>query len=562
MQIKFSYILLLGLICTYSDTFYAHKKSLFQEFLEKNQNSSFAEKSVQTEDQLPYLNQRDPKEVGALYKSYDDYFVEKPSYHRILKKFGDILLPIVAIVGLTILQVYVMQKMMEEPAFKVYRPGEIDENFESIAGNHEAKEAFVDIVEYLKNPEKYVTVGAKPTTGILLTGVPGTGKTLLARALAGEANCSFIYASGAEFNAKYVGSGVQRVKQLFNQARSQCTWAGTKIPCIIFIDEIEVLAKQRGTGDNYGDQSVNELLAQLDGFVKTQGHPVIVIAATNYPEKIDSAITRPGRIDRIIHISTPDLDDREGILRVHLKKMNHEQTGIDLHSIAQRTVGFTGAELAGIVNSAARIAVNRNALCVAHCDLEEALDLYTIGIASKKRLSTKEVSLIAYHEAGHALINMLVIPERVVNKITIIPRGETLGVTHFMFTEDTVRYTTKDDCLNMIAVLLGGRAAEELVCKVVSTTTASDLQEATKLARSMISYHGMGDNLSVQTTQHALSENAVQEQIDIILKQQYQRVQDLLNENMNALHKLAQALIEKDTLLATDIAALNLVLQC
>jgi cell division protease FtsH len=457
---------------------------------------------------------------------------------------------------MSIAYVYILIKMTEEPAFKVYKPGEVKENFTTVAGNHEAKESFKDIVEYLKNPEQYKSIGAKPTTGILLTGAPGTGKTLLARALAGEANCSFIYASGAEFNGKFVGSGVARIKKLFYQARNQRTWGGSKVPCIIFIDEIEVLARHRGTGDNYGDQSVNELLTQLDGFVKSQDCPVIVIAATNYPSKVDVAVLRPGRIDRIVHISSPDLQDRKDILQVHLNKVKHDSAGIDLSSLAQRTIGFTGADLAEVINTAARLASNRRAEMVFQQDLEEALDMRTIGVASKRPLSEKEKYVIAYHEAGHALIGMLLTPENIVNKITILPRGQTLGVTHFLPTEEPSRISTKEEFLNHIAVLLGGRAAEEIIFKIVSTGPSNDLQRATQLAQIMVRDYGMGNGLTVETNKDSLSLKAVQEEVERILQMQYNLAKKLLQDNIDCLRSISNALVNKETLIASDIRAL------
>lgn len=485
----------------------------------------------------------------------------KPPKKSILEKTVEIAAPIALSILTVLLEVYFINKMLEEPAFKVYQPGEIKETFASVAGNDEAKEALNDIVQYLKNPEVYKTVGARPTTGILLTGAPGTGKTLLARAMAGEANCAFIYASGSEFNGKFVGSGVTRIKKLFGQAHSQRNWwgCGKKTPCIIFIDEFEILAKQRGVGfDNYSDQTVNELLTQLDGFIKTQEDPVIVIAATNYPQKIDAAITRPGRIDRTIHISPANCHDRINTLKLHLQKVNHVTT-INLLSIAQRTIGFTGADLAEIVNAAARIAANRKASFVEQQDLEEALDMRTIGVASKQPLSEKERTVVAYHEAGHALISMLCLPDRTVNKITIIPRGQALGVTHTLLTDEPSRIETQDDYLNLIAMMLGGRAAEDIIFNIISTGPSSDLNSATTLAQGMIKYYGMGDDLVVETLRTDLPEATVHAQVAIILQKEYQRTKDLLLKHIDQLHKLAKALLEKETLFIDDIKALRLV---
>src|SRR3990167_3281868 len=253
------------------------------------------------------------------------------------------------------LSVYTMKKTMKEASFTVYKAGTIKDNFESVAGNHEAKESFKDIIEYLKNPAKYHAIGAKVTSGILMTGNPGTGKTLLARSLAGEANCAFISASGSEFITKYQGSGTERVKRLFAQAREQYTWTTQNlklvrkhIPCIIFIDEVDAIAGKRGgRGSSENDTTLNQLLTEMDGFVKGS-QPIIVIAATNHPEALDSAVTRPGRFDRTLHIPLPDLKDRQAILNVHLKKVVHA-ADIDLLSIGQRTIGYSGADLAEII---------------------------------------------------------------------------------------------------------------------------------------------------------------------------------------------------------------------
>lgn len=451
-------------------------------------------------------------------------------------------------------------KMLEEPGFKVYQPGEVKEKFSNVAGTSEAKELFNDIVEYLKNPEVYKAIGAKPTTGILLTGGPGTGKTLLARAIAGEANCAFIYASGSEFNGKFVGSGVERIKKLFNQARSQCTWTLKKVPCIIFIDEFEVLAKQRGsTFDNFSDQTVNELLTQLDGFVKNQDTPVIVIAATNYPDKIDKAILRPGRIDRTIHVNSPDYQDRLDILQIHLNKVVHDKDKIKLDTIAQQTIGFSGAELEGIINSAARLAVNRNASEVSQEDIQEAYELRVIGASSKRVLTQREKEIVAYHEAGHALSSMLLMPNNIVNKITILPRGQSLGVTHFLPKNEIAQLQTKQDYLNRIAMLLAGRAAEDIIFNVITTGPSDDLRRATELVEIMLKYYGMGNSLVVETNFSGNSNKIEVGEVAKVLDAQYERVKDILKNKIDSLTILSKKLLEKGTLVKDEIEQLHLV---
>jgi cell division protease FtsH len=467
---------------------------------------------------------------------------------------------VVAYIGMVLGLIYVQIKMIEATTksyFKAYQPGEIKDNFNSVAGKDEAKEAFQDIVEYLKNPSLYSKIGAKPTKGILLTGAPGTGKTLLAKALAGEANCAFIYASGSEFTTMWQGSGTQNIKSIFNTARNQYKYFNNKkTPCILFIDEIDVLARRRGTGDNYGDQTVNQLLTELDGFIQEE-NPIIVIAATNFPEKIDPAFLRPGRIDRTIHIEAPSLTDRNAILKLHLQKIKHNKN-LNTTSIAQRTIGFTGAELAEIIHSAARIAVNRKGHQVEQVDLENALDNRTIGIQSKIPLSEQERKIVAYHEAGHALINLLLNKKEVLNKITILPRGNALGVTHFIKTEELDRIITKEEFLNKICMCLGGRAAEEIIFNVISTSPSSDLQNATNIAQAMIKHYGMGTNLAVETFSNKLPESMQEKEISILLKAELERSKELLIKNIDKLHKLANALLEKETLYTQDIANLNL----
>ncbi len=431
----------------------------------------------------------------------------------------------------------------------------IKERFTNVAGNHEAKEALKDIIKYLKNPEIFQAIGAKPTKGILLTGEPGTGKTLLVRALAGEANCKFLYADGSNFNIIWMGSGAKKVKELFDEARE----LSKKSPCIIFVDEIDCLAGKRisardGAGQSE-NQTVNALLTELDGFNQSK-YPIIFIAATNHPDNLDPAFLRPGRIDKIIHVPLPDLEDRIEILKVYLNKITHN-SDINIKSIAKRTTGFTGADLSNIVNAAAQIAVKRDGSQVEQEDLEEALDHKVIGVASKTPLTNQERITTAYHEAGHALVNILLNPKETLHKVTIIPRGQTLGVTYFLPSEEMFHCTTREEFLDKICVALGGRAAEEIIFNIISTGASNDLENATSMARYMVQYYGMGTSLAVYKNTKS-SEEAIYKQVEEILAQQYERTKKLLRDNINKLHKLTNALLEKETLCTDDVVALQL----
>ncbi|MBI2345037.1 AAA family ATPase [Candidatus Dependentiae bacterium] len=430
-------------------------------------------------------------------------------------------------------------ELNKEKDFKVYQPGEIKESFASIAGYHKEKQLFQDIITHLKDPKKYEAFGAQPPKGILLTGAPGTGKTLLVRALAGEANCSIICGNGADF-----ASGPSRIKKIFDQAKAE------EKPCIIFLDEFELIALNR---EKANDFTVIALLTELDGFVKDQKFPIIVIAATNLPEKIDTAVLRPGRISHKIHMDLPNSIDRKAILQLYLSKIEHEQN-MDLSVIVQFTAGLTASELADIVQSSARIAINNNQSMVTIRDLEEALNIQQIGILSDKRLDAHYKKITAYHEAGHALISILTQATHKVTKITIIPRGNTGGITQTIeLNEEFIKYQSKEDALNSIATAFGGRAAEEIIFNLISTGPYSDLQVATQIATKMIQEYGMGNNLMVAIKEDSIDKIALNQEVNLILNTQYQRTVQLLNANIDKLHKLAQALLEKETLYGDEI---------
>jgi cell division protease FtsH len=440
---------------------------------------------------------------------------------------------------------------------KMYSPSAIKEKFSSVAGAQEAKEELHDVVDFLKNPDKYKAIGAKIPRGVLLVGEPGNGKTLLARAVAGEANCPFYSISGSDFIEVFVGVGASRVRDLFAQARSTA-------PCIVFIDEIDAVGRHRGRGMGGGhderEQTLNQLLTEMDGF-ETYKKPVIVIAATNREDVLDKALLRPGRFDRIVNVPFPDLKSRREILEVHAKNFKLDPS-VDLDKIARGTPDFSGADIANLLNEAAINASKLNKKVVDMHDIEEARDKMMLGKETKSITRTQEQKAeTAYHEAGHALVTLLY-PRYAdpLHKITIVPRGHALGVAHTLPEGDRLGFT-KEQLTTKIMVCMGGRAAEDLVFGKIATGPLSDFQEATRIARSMVCYYGMSEKLGpvVYPQDHEIkpyseeTARVIDEEVRRILKESLDKTKDLLTQNRDKLELLAKTLLEKETLYASEI---------
>ncbi len=447
---------------------------------------------------------------------------------------------------------------MGKSSAKVYVRSSEGIQFADVAGEDEAKENLAEIVEYLHNPGKYREIGAAMPKGILLVGPPGTGKTMLAKAVAGEANVPFFSMSGSEFVEMFVGMGASKVRDLFKQAKE-------KAPGIVFIDEIDAIGQKRNAGKLGGnderEQTLNQLLTEMDGFEGNNG--VIILAATNRPESLDPALTRPGRFDRRVPVELPDLKGREEILKVHAKKIKVEE-GVDLRQIARMASGASGAELANIVNEAALRAVRDGRKCATQSDLEESIEVVIAGYQKKNSILTdQEKWTVAYHEIGHALVAAKQTQSAPVQKITIIPRTSgALGYT--MQVEDGNHYLmTKEEIENKIATYTGGRAAEEVVFGTVSTGAANDIEQATKLARAMITRYGMSadfDMVALETVDNqylggdaslacsAQTQAQVDRQMVALVKQQHEKAKAILQENRQKLDELARYLYERETI--------------
>ena len=442
-------------------------------------------------------------------------------------------------------------------------------HFDDVAGADEAKQELAEVVEFLKEPKKYNDLGARIPKGVLLFGPPGTGKTLPAKAVAGEAGVPFFSISGSDFVEMFVGVGASRVRDLFDQAKKNA-------PCIIFIDEIDAVGRQRGAGLGGGhderEQTLNQLLVEMDGFAANEG--IIIIAATNRPDILDPALLRPGRFDRQIVVDKPDLKGRKAILKVHTKGKPVEKTA-DLDVLARRTPGFTGADLSNLVNEAALLSARRNKTIIGMQELEESIERVMAGPERKSKvMSDKEKRLTAYHEGGHTLVGMLLPNADPVHKVTIIPRGRAGGYTLMLPKEDR-SYATRSELLDQLKTLLAGRVAEEVVLHEISTGASNDIQRATQLVRSMITEYGMSPELGTIAygegqnhqiflgrdfnNQRNYSEEvaaAIDKEVRKYIEEAYEACRQIINDNIDKLHAIAEALIEKETLDAKELKEL------
>ena len=438
---------------------------------------------------------------------------------------------------------------------KIYAESDIKTTFADVAGQDEAKETLAEIVDFLHNPSKYAEIGASLPKGALLVGPPGTGKTLIARAVAGEAKVPFFAISGSEFVQMFVGMGAAKVRDLFKQA-------GEKAPCIIFIDEIDAIGKRRdtGMGNDEREQTLNQLLTEMDGFDGKKG--VVILAATNRPESLDKALLRPGRFDRRVQMELPDLEGRKAILAVHLKKVKYDD--IDMDIVARATAGSSGAELANIVNEAALRAVRTGRKSVTTSDLEESVETVLAGAQKKNTvLSDTEKKLVAYHEIGHALGAAKQTHSAPVHKITIIPR--TSGALGYTMQVDSREHylMDRDELFNRIVTLTGGRSAEEVVFNTVTTGASNDIEQATKLARAMVTRYGMSekyDMMGLETVNNAYlggdssltcsadTASDIDREVLNVIREAHEKARKIITENMEIMHKAASFLIEKETI--------------
>ncbi len=508
----------------------------------------------------------DPDLVTRLHKDKDIIFTESFEESNLLLEFlVSWVLPIIFFIILWNVLIKSMSKRMGggnamqfgKSNAKIYVKAQTGKTFADVAGQDEAKEALVEIVDFLHNPGKYAEIGANLPKGALLVGPPGTGKTLLAQAVAGEAEVPFFSISGSEFVEMFVGMGAAKVRDLFKQANE-------KAPCIVFIDEVDTIGKKRDgnfSGNDEREQTLNQLLTEMDGFDGQKG--VVILAATNRPESLDPALLRPGRFDRRIPAELPDLAGREAILKVHAKKIKTEEN-IDFNAIARATAGASGAELANIINEAALRAVRNGRKLVNQSDLEESVEVIIAGYQRKNAvISQKEKEIIAYHEIGHALVAAKQKDSAPVHKITIIPRTSgALGYT-MQVDEGEKFLMTKEEALARIATLTGGRSAEELIFNTCTSGASNDIEQATKIARAMVTRYGMSSSfdmiaLETVTNQYLGGDTSlacspetahkIDDEINSLVKKSHEKAVSILTENISKLHELAHFLLEKETI--------------
>ena len=559
----------------------------YSTFLEKVEAGQVTD-VAKTDSEIQFIadtgeKDKNGKEIYATYKTGpwpDEKLTERLMAHKeinfqeaivepmnpLLSFFLTWILPILIFVFLGNMMAKQMQKRMGggnamtfgKSNAKIYAESETGKTFADVAGQEEAKDALKEIVDFLHNPQKYSDIGASLPKGALLVGPPGTGKTLLARAVAGEAHVPFFSISGSEFVEMFVGMGASKVRDLFKQANE-------KAPCIVFIDEIDTIGKKRDgggfSGNDEREQTLNQLLAEMDGFDGKKG--VVILAATNRPDSLDKALLRPGRFDRRIPVELPDLGGREAILKVHGKNVKLSDD-VNFHDVALATAGASGAELANIVNEAALREVRMGRKLVSQEDLEESVEVVIAGYQKKDSgVSVNERKIIAYHEVGHALVAACQSHSAPVHKITIIPRTSgALGYT--MQVDEEQRYLlTKDEALNKIATFTGGRAAEELIFHSVTSGASNDIEQATRIARAMVTRYGMSETfdmvaLETVTNQYLGGDTSlacapdtaklIDEEVIKIVREQHQKALQILKENEGKLHKIAEYLLEKETI--------------
>ena len=510
----------------------------------------------------------DPTLTERLYESGAKFTKDiQTRMSPLLSGFLSIILPLIIFIGLG---QYISRKFMDKAGgsnalsfglgksnAKIYVQSTEGISFDDVAGEDEAKESLAEIVDYLHNPKKYTEVGASMPKGVLLVGPPGTGKTLLAKAVAGESKVPFFSMSGSEFVEMFVGMGASKVRDLFKQAKE-------KAPCIVFIDEIDAIGKKRDgnfSGNDEREQTLNQLLTEMDGFEGNTG--VIILAATNRPESLDPALTRPGRFDRRVPVELPDLIGREAILKVHAKKIK-TANDVDFHTIARMAAGTSGAELANIINEAALRAVRNGRTTVQQADLEESIEVVIAGYQKKNAIMTdSEKKVVAYHEIGHALVAAMQTESAPVQKITIIPRTSgALGYTMQVEQNDKV-LMSRQELENKIATFAGGRAAEEVAFGEITTGAANDIEQATKLARAMITRYGMSDDfdmVAMETVNNKYlggdtslecaeeTQREIDEKVVELVKTQHEKARQILQENRSKLDELAKVLYEKETI--------------